>query len=149
MNIEIKKFNELSALELYEILAIRAEVFVVEQECPYNDVDGKDIEATHVLIRNGKDILGYLRLLVPGQSYDDASIGRVVVTRNGRGRGVAKTLVQRAIDEITLNWKEDRITIGAQEYLKDFYSNLGFKAVSEVYLEDGIPHLDMTYTKLK
>ena len=148
MILEIKEFNQLSTLELYEILKIRSEVFVVEQNCVYNDPDGKDLEATHIMIKDRKNILAYTRVLKTGVSYKDApSIGRVLVVQDSRGGGLARQIVQASIDYIIDNLKEDKITIGAQEYLKSFYESLGFVGVSDVYLEDGIPHLDMTYRK--
>lgn len=147
MNLEIKNFDELTGREVYEILKIRSEVFVVEQNCIYNDVDEKDIESIHIMMKEGDKIISYIRVIRPGISYDNASIGRVLVVSEGRGKGLARKVVQEGIDYITNNWNEEKITIGAQDYLRDFYKSLGFKAISEVYLEDGIPHLDMTYTK--
>lgn len=147
MNLEIKKFNELKVEELYEILRVRSEVFVVEQNCVYNDQDGKDIESIHIMIVEDTKIMAYLRVIKPGVSYDDASIGRVLVTSEARKKGLARKIVCAGINYITNNWNENKITIGAQNYLRDFYESLGFEAVSEVYLEDGIPHLDMTYNK--
>lgn len=147
MNLEIKKFNELTVEELYEILRVRSEVFVVEQNCVYNDEDGKDIESIHIMIVEDTKIMAYLRVIKPGISYDDASIGRVLVTSEARKKGLARKIVCAGIDYIIGNWSEDKITIGAQNYLRNFYESLGFEAVSEVYLEDGIPHLDMTYHK--
>ncbi|WP_028856880.1 GNAT family N-acetyltransferase [Psychrilyobacter atlanticus] len=147
MNLEIKKFNELTVEELYEILRVRSEVFVVEQNCVYNDQDGKDIESIHIMIVEGAKIMAYLRVIKPGVSYDDASIGRVLVTSEARKKGLARKIVCAGINYIINNWNENKITIGAQNYLRDFYESLGFEAVSEVYSEDGIPHLDMTYNK--
>ncbi|UUV17495.1 GNAT family N-acetyltransferase [Fusobacteria bacterium ZRK30] len=147
MNLKIKKFDELTGREVYEILRVRSEVFVVEQNCVYNDEDGKDIESIHIMIEEDDKIIAYLRIIKPGISYNDASIGRVLVTSEARNRGLARKIVCAGIDYIINNWNEDKITIGAQNYLKNFYESLGFKAVSEVYSEDGIPHLDMTYSK--
>lgn len=147
MNLEIKKFNELTVEELYDILKVRSEVFVVEQNCVYNDQDGKDIDSIHIMIKEGNKIMAYLRVIKPGVSYDNASIGRVLVTSEARKKGLARKIVCAGIDYIINSWNEDKITIGAQNYLRDFYESLGFEAVSEVYSEDGIPHLDMTYNK--
>ena len=147
MNIEIKKFDELTSRDIYEILKIRSEVFVVEQNCIYNDVDEKDMESVHIFFKEKDKIISYIRVIKPGVSYDNASIGRVLVVLEERHRGLAKKIVQEGINYIINIWNEEKITIGAQEYLINFYKDLGFKPISQVYLEDGIPHLDMTYTK--
>ena len=147
MNLDIKKFDELTGSEIYEILRIRSEIFVVEQNCVYNDEDGKDLESIHIMIKESNKIQAYLRVLKPGVSYDDASIGRVLVICHARGKGLARKIVQAGIDYIVNNRNEKKITIGAQDYLRKFYESMGFEAVSKVYLEDGIPHLDMTYKK--
>ena len=142
-----KKFEELTLEELYEILKLRSEVFVVEQNCIYNDIDGKDKTSFHVIIKENNEITAYLRVLPPGISYENASLGRVLVAKDARGMGYAKAIVTEGINCILRNFNTNKITIGAQEYLKDFYSEFGFKPVSEVYDEDGIPHLDMTLEK--
>ncbi|WP_297598168.1 GNAT family N-acetyltransferase [uncultured Cetobacterium sp.] len=147
MKLKIKKFDELSTQELYKILKTRVQVFVVEQNCPYNDLDGKDYDCTHIFMEEGDQILAYLRVLNPGVSYVESSLGRVLVTESARGKGLAKKIVQTGIDYILNELNEDSITIGAQNYLKNFYESLGFKAISEVYLEDNIPHIDMTLNK--
>lgn len=145
MNLEIKKFNELTPKELYDILRVRSEVFVVEQECIYEDVDGKDIFSDHLMIKEDGELLAYLRILKAGVSYEACSLGRVLVVKEARGRGLAKKILENGINYIVNNWNEKRITIGAQNYLRNFYGSFGFKPISEVYLEDGIPHVDMTY----
>jgi len=147
MNLEIKKFDELTPREIYEILRVRSEIFVVEQNCVYNDQDGKDIESIHIMIKENDKIIAYLRVIKPGVSYDDASIGRVLVTSEARRKGLARKIVSAGINYIMNDWNEEKITIGAQDYLKDFYKSLGFEIISDVYLEDGIPHVDMTYNK--
>jgi ElaA protein len=139
----IKKFDELSTKELYEILKLREAVFIVEQSCIYNDLDDKDYDCIHIMIQDNNLILGYLRVLKPNISYPDASFGRVVVDPKHRGKGIAKELVQNGINYIKNNFDNSNITIGAQEYLKDFYSSFGFNPISTVYIEDGIPHIDM------
>ncbi|OQY42935.1 MAG: GNAT family N-acetyltransferase [Fusobacteriia bacterium 4572_74] len=149
MNLEIKKFDELTGREVYKILKIRSEVFVVEQNCVYNDVDEKDIESIHIMIEEDNNIIAYLRVIKPGISYDNASIGRVLVTSEARGKGLARKIIQTGMDYIINKWNEEKITIGAQNYLRNFYESLGFEVVSDVYLEDGIPHIDMTYNKIK
>ncbi|MGL4800716.1 GNAT family N-acetyltransferase [Cetobacterium sp.] len=142
-----KKFNELTLEELYEILKLRSEVFVVEQKCIYNDIDGKDLTSSHIIIKENGKIKAYLRALQPGVSYEDASLGRVLVSPDARGKGYAKIIVTKGVEYILNNFNTTKITIGAQEYLKNFYSEIGFKPISEVYDEDGIPHLDMTFEK--
>lgn len=142
-----KKFNELTLEELYEILKLRSEVFVVEQNCIYNDIDGKDLTSSHIMIKENGKIKAYLRALQPGVSYENASLGRVLVSPDARGKGYAKAIVTKGVEYILNNFNTTKITIGAQEYLKNFYSEIGFKPISEVYDEDGIPHLDMTFEK--
>ncbi|MGL4786864.1 MAG: GNAT family N-acetyltransferase [Cetobacterium sp.] len=142
-----KKFNELTLEELYEILKLRSEVFVVEQKCIYNDIDGKDLTSSHIIIKENGKIKAYLRALQPGVSYEDASLGRVLVSPDARGKGYAKIIVTKGVEYILNNFNTTKITIGAQEYLKNFYSEIGFKPISEVYDEDGSPHLDMTFEK--
>lgn len=147
MDWQLKAFDELTLKELYAILALRTDVFVVEQECPYPEVDGKDVQSYHLFAQENGEIVAYLRILPPGLSYDEASIGRVVIRASHRGQGLGRPMMQQAIDYIVRVLKEDRIKIGAQAYLEDFYASLGFEQVSEVYLEDGIPHMDMVYRK--
>ncbi|WP_299790017.1 GNAT family N-acetyltransferase [uncultured Shewanella sp.] len=148
MQWSVLTFNELSVDELYELLKLRVDIFVVEQNCPYPELDEKDrhIETRHLLGRNDAgEIVAYARLLAPGVSYTDASIGRVVVAEQARGGGVAYALMTEAIRLTESYWAGKNIQLGGQEYLKDFYQKLGFEPVSEVYLEDGIPHLDMLF----
>lgn len=149
MILEIRKFNELTTLELYEILKVRSEVFSVEQNSSYNDPDGKDIECIHFMIKEDHKIIAYLRVLKPGVSYDNPSIGRVLVTSEARGKGLARKIVCAGIDYIINSLNEDKITIGAQNYLRHFYESLGFEAISEVYIGNYIPHIDMKYSKVK
>lgn len=143
MKWEIKTFNELSLKELYEILKIRVAVFVVEQECAYPEIDGKDEYSWHLTGSENGEITAYARLLPGGLSYEDASIGRVLVNENMRGTGTGRELMERAIR--FLEEKDvEVIRIQAQEYAEQFYASLGFERISEVYLEDNIPHIDMT-----
>lgn len=143
---DIKSFKALDTDDLYELLKLRVDVFVVEQNCPYPEIDGKDRhpETRHLIGKNtdGK-ILAYLRVLPPGLSFKQVSIGRVVVDKNSRGQGISNVMVKKALDLIDRIWPEESIQIGAQVYLMSFYQALGFKAVSENYLEDGILHIDM------
>ena len=143
----IKSFDQLRSDEVYEILQARNDVFVVEQACAYQDIDGKDMDAYHVLLKNDNELLAYLRILKKGQSYEEVSIGRVLTTRAGRSKGLGRDLMKAAINFITQELKEDAIRISAQAYLESFYESLGFQRVSENYLEDDIEHLEMLYTK--
>lgn len=147
MKWEIKAFDQLSLQELYSALTLRTDVFVVEQNCPYPELDGKDPVCLHLLGTDEGELVAYLRILPAGQSYDEVSIGRVLVKASHRGQGLGRPMMEEAIQHITEVWGENAIKIGAQAYLQDFYTSLGFQPVSEVYLEDGIPHLDMLYQK--
>lgn len=147
MHWEIKAFDQLSLQELYTILTLRTNVFVVEQACPYPEVDGKDPNCLHLLGTINGELVAYLRILPAGLRYDEVSIGRVVIKPSHRGKGLGRLMMEQAIHCITNEWKESQIKIGAQSYLEKFYQSLGFEPVSEVYLEDDIPHLDMLYSK--
>nr|WP_275975049.1 GNAT family N-acetyltransferase [Shewanella gaetbuli] len=133
---------------MYEIVKLRVDVFVVEQNCPYPELDEKDrhSDALHLVVNDREgQLLGYCRVLPPGLSYPQASIGRIVVSEDNRGQGIAQKMVQDAIAKCIANWPEAGIQIGAQEHLQKFYHQLGFYNNSEVYLEDDIPHIDMIY----
>ncbi len=137
-------FHDLELRDLYDLLQLRGEVFVVEQECAYLDPDGEDHRAWHWLYREEDQLLAYQRCFPPGTAYEDASaIGRIVVAPQGRGRGLSRDLVRRGIAFNRKRWPEHPIRIGAQAHLKDLYESLGFVVSSEPYLEDGIPHLEM------
>lgn len=143
-----KNFNELKISELYEIVKARYEVFACEQEITCeNDFDDKDKECMHLFVvdnKNGVDrVVGYCRLLPPGLSYEEASIGRVLVLKEYRGKGIAKEMMIEAINEIEKNYKVNKITLSAQCYIKELYKSVGFKEVSEEYEEAGIPHVKM------
>jgi ElaA protein len=138
-------FKDLNVNELYEIMALRQEVFIVEQNCPYLDTDGKDLHSWHLMGRNeaGK-LIAYTRLLPVGISYPDyASIGRVVSAPLVRGSGAGKHLMQKSIEMCLYLFNQAPIKIGAQSYLLRFYESLGFQSTGEEYLEDGIPHTKM------
>ncbi len=143
MNFEFKHFNNLSVEELYEILRLRSKIFVVEQNCVYNDIDGLDKNAVHLLVKNDGKIVAYSRLLKPGTRFMDYSIGRVVVKENYRGTGLGIQMIKAAKKFIFVEWNAEKIKISAQSYLQKFYETLGFRIVSEMYLEDGIPHFGM------
>ena len=143
MKWEIKKFKELSVDELYRILELRNNVFVVEQECIYQDCDRKDLEAYHLFCIENDKIIATLRILEKGISYDEISIGRVVVDKLYRRKKLGRKAMEMAIDFIKNTYGNSPIRISAQVYIKDFYESLGFKAVSDIYLEDDIPHIEM------
>ncbi len=140
-------FDQLSQYELYEIMALRQAVFVVEQNCAYLDADGKDLRSWHLMGRNDEgELLCYTRLLPEGLSYAGyTSIGRVVSSPAARGTGAGKALMQRSMDMCLLLFGPKPIKIGAQSYLLQFYEGFGFKSTGEAYLEDGIPHTKMTW----
>lgn len=143
MKWELKRFNELETDEIYEILKLRSEVFVVEQQCIYQDCDGKDTSSFHLYASENDRIIAYLRILDKGLSFDEISIGRVVVDKDYRKRGLGRELMIKAMDFVFKNLKEEIVRISAQEYLEKFYTSLGFEVVSEIYLEDDIPHVEM------
>lgn len=141
----VKSFEELLLEELYDLLKLRAEVFVVEQTCVYNDLDDLDKVALHVIGVDNDQIVAYARLLPVETRFKTASIGRVVTDRSARGEGVGKELMERSKEVILKEWNERDITISAQLHLNKFYGDLGFVQASDTYLEDGIPHIKMTY----
>ncbi len=143
-----KSFGELDAKELYTIIKTRVDVFVVEQRCPYHELDGHDDSADHLFCKDGEKIVAYARLLPKGTVYEQASIGRVLVHKQYRRQGYARELLEIAISHITDQWQETTIKIQGQEYLRHFYASFGFNEISDVYLDDGIPHVDMLLTTL-
>lgn len=149
LSFSLKHFQELSLSELYEIMTLRQDVFVVEQNCPYLDTDGKDLQAYHLMGRNGEGkLVCYARLLDEGVSYKGfCSIGRVINAREVRRQGVGKELMTRAIRHITELYPLWPVKIGAQSYLKTFYESFGFMDMGVPYLEDGIPHMEMILDK--
>ncbi|KZL21448.1 putative acyltransferase [Pseudovibrio axinellae] len=142
--LELRDFNEFSAEQLYCLLKLRCEVFIVEQDCAYPDIDGLDPVAKHVLLSDGVgSILGALRILMKEEGGKVYKIGRVVVAKNARGQGIARKLMNAAMAYCATTDSEARLELQAQAYLQDFYGQLGFYAISEVYPEDDIPHVDM------
>jgi ElaA protein len=141
-----KSFNELSVAELYAILQLRSEVFVVEQNCVYQDIDGKDQKSFHLMAWFGDDLVAYCRLVQPGVSFTEASIGRVITSPRYRSKGFGITLIEKAIQQTHETFGIADIKIGAQLYLKKFYSSFGFVQTSEMYLEDDIEHIEMLLT---
>jgi ElaA protein len=140
---KIKDFENLSVNELYDILRLRSEIFVVEQNCVYLDPDGKDKLALHLFGEFEGKIVAYSRLFKPGISFDNCSIGRVTVDINFRDRKWGHDLMRESIAGIKFHFSESKITIGAQLYLKKFYESHGFVQTSEMYMEDDIPHIEM------
>jgi ElaA protein len=143
MNVAIKKFKDLSPLELYEILQLRSEVFVVEQDCVYQDIDGNDQKALHIIGTIENKIIAYTRCFRPGDYFKEASIGRVVVKESQRKFKRGNQIMNNSIKAINDHYKTKIIKISAQCYLNKFYTNLQFKPIGEKYLEDGIPHVAM------
>ena len=139
----VKKFSELSIEELYKILRLRSEVFVVEQDCVYQDLDNKDQISVHIFIKEKNEIVAYTRIFKSGDYYKNPSIGRVVVSKKNRGKELGKKIMISSIDYIQENLKGDKIELSAQKYLDKFYKDLGFYKIGEDYLEDGIPHQRM------
>ena len=139
----IKNFQDLSNTEIYQILRLRSEVFVVEQECIYQDIDNKDKKAVHIFLKEKNEIIAYSRVFKEKEYFENPSIGRVVVANKRRMYGIGKKIMNISIDYIKQNIKAKSIEISAQKYLKKFYSNLGFVQQGDEYLEDNIPHLRM------
>ena len=138
-----KKFNELSSHELYAIMQLRNEVFVVEQNCVYQDADKKDPFCYHLMGWLDDILVAYSRIIPPGVAFPEPSIGRVVTSPSARGGGIGKELMEQSINEASTLFGTSSIKIGAQFYLLNFYSNLGFRQTSAIYLEDGIEHVEM------
>lgn len=142
-----KKFDELTVTELYAIMQLRNEVFVVEQNCLYQDTDGKDPDSKHFCGWDGDKLAAYTRIIPPGISYAEVSIGRVVTSPAYRKTGIGKQLMQLSIKHCFADFNCMQIKIGAQVYLHKFYQSLGFIQSSKEYLEDGIPHIEMILNK--
>ncbi len=142
----LKSFSQLTVDELYALLRLRNEVFIVEQNCPFSDLDGKDQACHHLLgfEETSGDLLAYTRLVPPGLSYEHPSIGRVATPLGARRSGKGRELMQRSIREISQLYGPTPIQIGAQLYLRAFYESFGFLLAGEGYLEDGIEHIPMT-----
>ena len=143
MKFKVKKFSKLSVNELYDLLCLRQQIFVVEQSCIYLDSDGIDKECLHLLGVVGEKIVAYARIIPSGISYNTSSIGRVVIDEKYRGKKYAYTLMEEAIKIAVQKMDAKKITISAQLYLKEFYENLGFKVFGNVYLDCDLPHLKM------
>ena len=141
--IEYTPFAKLTPYELYAIIRLRNEVFVVEQNCVFQDADNKDPDCHHLMIWDNENLVAYSRLLYPGLAYEYMSIGRVISSPAYRGSGAGKLLMERSIEACRELFGEGPIQIGAQLYLKKFYESLGFVQISDIYLEDNIQHILM------
>ncbi|WP_066223018.1 GNAT family N-acetyltransferase [Formosa haliotis] len=147
ISITIKYFSELNIHELYALLQLRSEVFVVEQDCIYQDIDGKDNKALHVLGFKNNQLVAYTRIFRAGDYFEKASIGRVIVKETERTHKYGYDIMNASIQAVSDQFNEDVIKISAQKHLEPFYNNLGFIKNSEPYLEDGIPHIAMLRTQ--
>jgi len=143
----LKKFDALTPSELYAIMQLRNEVFVVEQNCVYQDADNKDQHSYHFMGWTDNKLLAYTRIIPPGIAYTEPSIGRVVTSPAARGSGIGRQLMIHSIEETKKLFGHVPIKIGAQLYLKGFYSSLGFQSTGDIYLEDNIEHIEMTRTE--
>lgn len=145
MELVIKHFNELTNSELYDILKARVDVFVVEQECPYPEIDGKDKDAYHIFLRGENGLAAYLRVLKSGVSFPEPALGRILTTR--RGEGLGARIVREGIAFAKEKLNADKIRIEAQVYARGFYEKLGFRQCSEPFMDDGIEHIEMIREK--
>lgn len=141
MELFVRRFDELDIHDLYEIMKLRCDVFIVEQECHYEDIDGRDINAIHVYLKDNNEIVGYLRILDKGVLFKEVSIGRVIAKR--RRVGIGSELLKAGLIAAKKYYNADKIKIEAQVYVKSFYERVGFKVCGAEFLEDGIPHVPM------
>lgn len=139
----VKHFKELTPTELYAILRLRNAVFIVEQNCAYQDLDNKDIYCYHLMLYRDNELVAYARLVPPGLSYNEMSIGRVITSKTVRGTGIGRILMQAAIENCYKIFGHANIQIGAQLYATKFYNSIGFKEIGDIYDEDGIDHIHM------
>tara|TARA_B110000438_G_C15563640_1_gene542240 strand:- start:180 stop:635 length:456 start_codon:yes stop_codon:yes gene_type:complete len=144
----IKSFKDLNSDEFFDMYYLRQEVFVVEQNCPYQDCDEKDKNSYHLLAYDGDILVAYLRIVEPGYSYFEASIGRVVTKLEYRGKGIGNILMTKGIESVQSLYHTPTVRISAQQYLIPFYTSLKFETVGESYLEDDIPHIEMVYREV-
>lgn len=143
MNWKIKPFNELTTIELYELMRLRQEVFIIEQDCNYLDADGKDLESYHVLGYDSNELAAYARVVKPGISYKEVAVGRVIVKESHRSNKLGYELMQICHDFISTKLKQASIRLSAQSHLESFYRNCGYEPTGKEYLEDNIPHKEM------
>lgn len=149
MGWKIKTFEQLTKEELYTILRERLEIFVVEQNCPYSEIDGHDQQALHMFKEIDGEIAAYSRIFASGDYYEEASIGRIIVKKEYRKLGLGKELLNQALQFLRDELKEEKVKIQAQNYLREFYASFGFEPISDVYILDYIPHLDMLISNLQ
>ncbi len=144
---QVKSFQELSLEEFHDIIALRIQIFIIEQDCPYQEVDGKDKIAYHLFFKNKKnEVIAVTRILPQGISYDEVAIGRVVVHENYRGTGLGNQLMSDSMKFVKEKFGDVPVRLSAQKHLEKYYGNHGFESTGKEYLEDGIPHVEMLYT---
>lgn len=147
LNWQIKHYNDLTLNEFHDIIALRLKAFVVEQNCAYLDLDGKDKKSYHLICRNGiGDIVATARILPPGISYEDSSIGRVVIDESIRGKGIGHDLMSKSVEFSKVEFGNAPIQISAQKHLEKYYEQHEFYSTGKEYLEDDIPHVEMRFT---
>lgn len=146
LNWKFKHYKNLSLDELYDIIALRISIFVVEQDCPYQELDGKDKDAYHLIFKKDNEkIMGTLRVLSPGVSYDEVSLGRIVLHPDVRGKQFGHQMMHEAMGFVKSKFGDVSIKLSGQKHLEKFYNSHNFKSISKEYLEDGIPHILMEY----
>ena len=138
----VKKFNSLTASDIYKILKLRQDIFIIEQDCIYEDIDNLDKFSEHLMLFDGETLAAYSRIVSPGKKFEDYSIGRIIVEKEYRGKNLGREIVKKSLS-ILKERNTDIVRIEAQEYLLDFYTSLGFQAISDSYPVDGIPHIEM------
>ncbi|WP_277673571.1 GNAT family N-acetyltransferase [Piscibacillus halophilus] len=149
MNWNTKSFYELTHDELYDLLKLRVDVFVVEQNCPYPEIDGYDKVSKHLFAEKEGQILAYCRIIPPKVKFDEASIGRVITHESTRRTGIGTELINRALEHIASAYHHPNVKIEAQSHLQSFYGQCGFRTISDEFLEDGIPHVEMLFEEKK
>lgn len=146
LNWQFKQYNDLSLNELYDIIALRIKVFVVEQNCPYQELDGKDKKCYHLICRNGiGNLVGTLRILPPGTAFKEVGIGRIVLDESERGVKAGHQMMREAIQFCFAEFGEVPVQLSGQQHLEKFYQQHGFTSMGEPFIEDGIPHISMIY----
>ena len=143
---DIHKFEDLNARQLHDILKLRQDVFIIEQDCMYTDIDGNDPHALHLIGYQEHQLIAYARIFEPGKKYTEASVGRIVIGADARNLGLGKVLVKRANDYCDRMYSNEGIRIEAQAHLIGFYSELGYRTVGDIYGVDGIEHIQMVRT---
>lgn len=147
LNWQFKHYNDLLLNEFHDILALRIQVFVVEQNCPYQELDGKDKKSYHLICRNGKgDVVGTMRILPPGVGFEEVGLGRIVLAESERGVQQGHEMMKEAMTFSLEEFGDVAIKLSGQKHLEGFYNKHGFESTGKEYLEDGIPHVEMKYT---